>query len=56
MRSQIGEPKQKVSKLTAFNTKLDPSIHIICPDGFWPLTVEHGEDSSGQVDLAGSLG
>lgn len=32
--------------LTAFNAKLNPAIHIICPDGLWRFTVEQGEDSS----------
>lgn len=44
------------SQLTVFNAKLNPAIHIICPDGLWRFTVEQGEDSSAQVGLAGSLG
>lgn len=42
--------------LTAFNAKLNPAIHVICPDGHWRFMVEQGEDSSAQVGLAGSLG
>lgn len=42
--------------LTTLNAKLDPVIHIVCPDGLWRFTVEHGEDPSEQVGLPGSLG
>lgn len=42
--------------LTAFDAKLDPAIHIVCPDVLWRFTVEHREDSSAEVGLAGSLG
>ena len=42
--------------LTTFNAKLDSAIHIVCPDGLWRFKVEHREDSSAQVGLAGSLG
>lgn len=41
--------------LTAFDAKLDPAVHIVGPDVLWRLTVEHREDSSAQVGLAGGL-
>lgn len=47
---------RKCRWLTTFNAKLDPAIHIVCPDGLWRFTVEQGEDPSAQVGLPGSLG
>ena len=40
--------------LTTFDAKLDPAVHIVGPDVLWRFTVEHREDSSAQVGLAGS--
>ena len=31
------------------------TVHIVGPDVLWRFTVEHREDSSAQVGLAGSL-
>lgn len=41
--------------LTTVDAKLDPAVHIVGPDVLWRFTVEHREDSSAQVGLAGSL-
>lgn len=45
-----GEPRG----LTTVDAKLDPAVHIVGPDVLWRFTVEHREDSSAQVGLAGS--
>lgn len=51
-----GRPARMPRWLTTFDAKLDPAVHIVCPDGLWRFTVQQGEDPSAQVGLAGSLG
>lgn len=51
-----GWPGRTPRRLTTFDAKLDPAVHIVCPDGLWRFTVQQGEDPSAQVGLAGGLG
>lgn len=46
---------EEATELSTVDAKLDPAVHIVGPDVLWRFTVEHREDSSAQVGLAGSL-